>query len=74
MPFTITNFWDLNFSELRVLEFYKLPWDQCIQIMDLALQSNCTSMVLNLTSRSLGRNFFTHKLLQQVVDIGIATR
>jgi hypothetical protein len=72
-PFTISNFQDLNLSELQVLKLRQLTWDQYRHIMDLALQSSCTSMNLSLTYSLPTPELFMHKLIQQVVKIEIGT-
>jgi hypothetical protein len=71
--FDISGFQNLNFSELQKLDFGVLPWDQSMQVMDLALQSRCRRMTLDLGYGVPTLKLFRHKLLEQVVDIGIAT-
>jgi hypothetical protein len=72
-PFIITRFQDLNLSELQELYFRHLPWDPSRKIMDLALRSNCKTMVLSPSSHDEpSLELFKHKLLQQVGDIRLA--
>jgi hypothetical protein len=71
--FDISGFQNLNFRELQKLDFGVLPWDQSMQVMDLALQSRCRSMTLNLGYGEPTLKLFRHKLLEQVVNIRIAT-
>jgi hypothetical protein len=72
-PFTTSSFRNLNLNELQSIGFQRLPWDQCRDIMDLALQSNCRSMTFDLYCGTPNPNLFKHGLIQQVIDIGIIT-
>jgi hypothetical protein len=74
MPFTISSFENLNLSQLQILTLAKLQSNQYAGIMDLALQSNCRCMTLDINYGCLTLDFFKHELLQRVIDMGIASR
>ncbi|PVG01772.1 hypothetical protein CPB86DRAFT_57876 [Serendipita vermifera] len=69
----VSNFSDLNFSQLQELQLRRLQWDQSRQIMDLALQSSCNKMTLDINYDSHSLELFQHELMQRVVNIGIVT-
>jgi hypothetical protein len=71
--FTISSFQNLNFSGLKELQLCNFPSYQSRQMMDLALQSSCTSMILDLQGGSHTPNLFTHKLIQQLRTLGVIT-
>jgi hypothetical protein len=69
---TVSGFQDFNLSQLQELQIAYLEWNKSKQIMDLALRSSCSNMTLNLRRCPLTLDLFKHRLIQQVVDIGIA--
>jgi hypothetical protein len=74
IPLSISSFQDLNLSEVQELELGELSWDRSIEAMDLALQSICTNITLEVNYGSLTPNLLKHALIQQVTTISIINR
>jgi SAM-dependent MidA family methyltransferase len=73
-PLTISSFRNLNLSELQKLAFWEMSWDNCKDIMDLALQSTCRGMTLMIDYGLPNLDLLKHRLLDQVINVRIAIR
>jgi hypothetical protein len=71
LPFIVSEFRDLNFSEIQKLDLRDLSWDVSKGIADFALQSKCNSMTLDLSYDRFTLDFFRHDLLQRTSNIGL---
>jgi hypothetical protein len=70
-PLKIRGLQNLNLSQLQKLKLSGIQWDQSRIIMDLALQSSCRSMVLNINSCQPALDLLRHDLIQRVTEIDI---
>ncbi|PVG01773.1 hypothetical protein CPB86DRAFT_57893 [Serendipita vermifera] len=70
---SLSGFQNLNWDQLQELQLRRLRWDQSREIMDLALQSSCNSMTLDVNYGAPSLDLFKHALMKQVVNMGIAT-
>jgi hypothetical protein len=70
-PLNIFSFQNLDLSQLQEISLSGLQWDQSRIIMDLALQSSCRSMVLNITSCQPALDLLRHDLIKRMTEINI---
>ncbi|PVG01774.1 hypothetical protein CPB86DRAFT_57900 [Serendipita vermifera] len=73
LEYSVTDFglYKLDLGQLQNLRLQGLHWTRSIQIMDLALQSNCHKMTFDINYRSASLESFQHELMRRVVNIGI---
>jgi hypothetical protein len=74
IPFPISTVRNFNFSQLQKLDIRNTVWDESRELLDLALQSNCTSMTLDVCYGVPILDLFKHELLHQITDIGVWIR
>jgi hypothetical protein len=73
-PLTTSYFQRLNLADLQEFEVVKLPWVQSRQLMDLALRSTHSNMILKIQEEQLTLDLLRHDLLKQVVEFDIEAR
>ncbi|PVG01108.1 hypothetical protein CPB86DRAFT_139614 [Serendipita vermifera] len=66
-----SGFQNLNLSQLRELRLQRLQWDQSKVLMDVALQSTCNELTLDMAYGTPTLEIFKHELMRRVVNIGI---